>query len=395
MKIRRKGDTYYLRYTFTNPTDAHIEKTLRYADVFHSVSYIDRFSDLFTQRCETPTKFDLPPHASTTITLALTPGEPYIHLEPCIANFYFTDDSLTVIPHHEEPLALMKPIILPNGSLALSVENTSPTETISEIRDCFLFAKFALRDDDCTEWVYQNDRPISTSLGLKPKSTTIIPLQPSFRRIARNPSPNAKLNMQDIFVPMPDVTAVPPTTKLYLFGIDAQINNIPHKFHESTYSHDPTRESSPSYNTNYHSPSYNAHWNVPHTVDITVWNETEDKNLRIYYHIINPYDITIPMDNLIGNFFLSYVTKNSLLCRQHYEYPLPPDTTLPPNGELFFSFFVPLPDDFLTLDRSEINFYDATTRLRYANPKNSPTPLAPLRKVIFTDLGEAILDTTY
>ena len=78
MKVQRKGDTYYLRYTFTNPTDTHIEKTLRYADVLHSVSYPDKFPNLFTQRCEKPTKFDLPPHASTTVTLALTEKKNYL-----------------------------------------------------------------------------------------------------------------------------------------------------------------------------------------------------------------------------------------------------------------------------------------------------------------------------
>ncbi|MBQ1248687.1 MAG: hypothetical protein IIX92_01415, partial [Selenomonadales bacterium] len=334
MKLQRKGDTYYLHYTFTNPTDTHIEKTLHYADVLHSVSYPDKFPNLFTQRCEKPTKFDLPPHASTTVTLALTHKEPFLYLSPSITTFYFTDDSLSVTPQEEAPLVLMKPIILHDSSWALSVENTSPTETIKEIRDCYLFVKIALHDGDFTEWIYQNNDPITLSLDLKPKSTVFIPLQPAFNHLALNPDPNTNQRTQYILIPMPDVTAVPPTAKSYYFSIDAQINNIPHQFIESVYSQDPTRESVPSYNTSYSSSSCNAHWKAPHTVDITQWNEIEDKKLRIYYHIVNPYDITIPMNDLIGSYFISYVTKNALLSKHHYDYPLPPNTTLPPHGEL-------------------------------------------------------------
>ena len=395
MKVQRKGDTYYLRYTFTNPTDTHIEKTLRYADVFHSVSYADKFSTLFTKRCETPKKFDLPPYASTTITLTLTHKEPFLYIDPKITRFYFTDDSLSVFPHEEAPLVLMKPVILHDNSWALSIENISPTETIKEIRDCFLFVKIALNDGDYTEWAYQNNDPITRSLDLRPKSTTFIPLQPAFSHITTNPDPNTNQKTLHLLTPLPDVVAIPPTAKPYYFSIHAQVNGISHQFIETRHSQDPTRKSIPSYDTSYYPPLYTAYWKAPHTIDITQWNEIEGNNLRIYYHIVNLYDIAIPMNDLVGSYFFSYIDKDALLNKHHYDYPLPPDTTLPPHGELFFSFFVPLPDDFLTLDRSDLNFYDANIRLRYAHPKTSPTPLAPLRKVIFTDLGEATRNTRH
>lgn len=100
-----KKDTYYIRCTFTNPTDEPINKQIDHIKFMYNPHYADRavYEKRPTRYCEsiyqyndTVTELSVPPHRTVSLSIPVTlpqSSDKSIIIEPQHIYFYFTDST--------------------------------------------------------------------------------------------------------------------------------------------------------------------------------------------------------------------------------------------------------------------------------------------------------------
>ena len=141
-----EGDTYYIRYTFTNPTNEMIDEEVDFTTVgYHYYNYDYKDNGSSTVQCdETLSHLTIAPHSSYTATVSLKQPAPSIFNQLVTSTFYFKDSSyLNYCIASEAPKShfSLSPSVSPAGDIFLTIQNNSPTETITELRNILIAAE--------------------------------------------------------------------------------------------------------------------------------------------------------------------------------------------------------------------------------------------------------------
>ena len=120
---RSEGDTYHIRYTFTNPTDEMIDEEIILTDVTYDLCEGIPFNKDITQCSQTLSRLTIAPLASYTTTISLKQPVPTKFNYLRSGTFYFADGSY---------LRYAPPDILPKSYFSL-LPNISPAGDISLI----------------------------------------------------------------------------------------------------------------------------------------------------------------------------------------------------------------------------------------------------------------------
>ena len=175
-----EGDTYYIRYTFTNPTDEVIDETISRSFIrLNAARPYDIASSVIKRDPAPEWALHVEPHSSMSHTIML-PKEPvfshfiydssffYLSSGGTLACFWMEQDITppAKINHHFEPTSLNK------ATLTLTVTNQSNT-TLSTLKNILLPYKNVTKDD----WRF-HFYPLSDSftLDLAPNESTDIQL---------------------------------------------------------------------------------------------------------------------------------------------------------------------------------------------------------------------------
>lgn len=323
---RVEGNTYYVRYTITNPTDEMIEKDIDYIDIgcrlFVSQDKYHFYQNYHSDNIRTLT---IPPRSSRSFTIPLTIKNPFKIIRYCSSSFFFTDDTHLV---HESrnstvlPNVLMTPIVLPSGEVYLAMKNHHPTKTVTDIREPALHIYFNEKDSDSfvpnTHFYYIDTAQLP--LQLKPQETAFF----------RLPRP---------FDEMSDKLT------LAFTELDIIIDGTRHSFKSSPSKYDVYKaDMFDNRSVRYDTPSIFNKYGL-NVVEASGTYETDDTTLYGYLRIKNPHNATIYFsDPKLLSSFTYYKADNT---RSRYEYLIlfPYVFALDPQEETFLSFFLPLPQD--------------------------------------------------
>lgn len=222
-----KGNTFYTRYTFTNPTDELIEKIFTHADICYSIYRQNKSRINPIQHSDAIRTLSLPPHSSQSFLVPLTIKEPFDLIQINSATFYGTDRSTLgyyLRPTQTPSTILMTPIVLPSGELYIAMKNHHATETISDIREIVLNATFLKTtpmlkdnkpidyDQTLLDYSYINAAPLP--LQLKPQETVLFHIPQTFLETndittLRNTSLSATIDgVKHVFTPHPHTLLV-------------------------------------------------------------------------------------------------------------------------------------------------------------------------------------------
>ena len=364
-----EGNTYYIRYTITNPTNELIEGDVDY----FMIGYLlyskkeesvlkERYSDIIPQ-------ISIPPHSSRSFVIPLTINEPFDYIHFKYSTFYFTDDSYLSYEleyDRELPNVLVAPIILPSGEVYLAMKNHHFFKTITDIRNIELTASFTKTSTDRwqkpVKFKYIDAAPLS--VHLKPKETAFFRLPQSFEL-------NDDLSFSIAYM-------------------DITINGIKHKFAVDTnpaYTYTATKYT--KHYAWYYTPSIFETFGI-NQIEASGTYEMDDTTLYGYLRIKNPHDKTLSYPFLLAYTSLTYCKPDNAFGGVLYRFLLPTPLTLAPNEENFFSFSIPLPQDILKTPRLR-DFYLVGDKYVYYGVKFTPKNISALQKILYTPVTETKL----
>ena len=367
------GNTYYVQYTMTNPTDEMIEKNIDRINVFYRLWDTQKNSlDGRGQYSDGIRKLTIPPHSAQSFILPLIVKEPFDCLQYIRSEFHFTDRStLSHGLEHESPLpdVLMAPIMLPSGEVYLAMKNHHPTKTISDIREIHVNYHFrknspSAADSKYEEFNYTDASPLP--LTLKPQETAFYRLPQSIDRSTR----------------------VLPLAFVWLY---ATIDGTRHCFDLLGFS----RNDRIDYNANYYAKNEVRYYTPTifdkyglNLVEASGTYETDGTTLYGYLRIKNPHNNTIPLSSFTLYSELAYYRADDTLSRYIYNTHLPAPLTIAPGEEKLFSFTLPLPQDVAhTLRFHDLHLKatheDKTYRVHY-DVEFKQKKLTPSEKALYT-----------
>lgn len=319
------GNTFFTRYTFTNPTDEQLDKIFTHADICYSIYRKNKSRINPIQHSNVIRTLSLSPHSSQSFLVPLTIKEPFDLIQINSTNFYGTDNSMIgyyLRPTETTPNILMTPIVLPSGELYIAMKNHHATEAISNIREIVLNATFLK-----TTPIMKNNEPIDYDqtlldfsyidakqlpLRLKPQETIFFRLPQTFTETndsitLRGASLSATINdIKYVFTPYPQTLLVEAYNE-----------------HRVTYTPAPTRVGTELSGT---------------------W-EIDSKGLHGYLRFKNPSSETLYYPSLTMSTILSYYNSSDLLDIYCAKTIFPENIVIAPNQESLLSFSIPLPSD--------------------------------------------------
>ena len=314
-----EGDMYHIRYTFTNPTDEMIDKEIGFSEIsydYHNYSYENNLGRR-TQCDETLSRLTIAPHSSYTMTVSLKQPSPSVFNRLVSSTFYFKDDSCLdyslSVNMPKSPFSLL-PNVSDSGDVSLTIRNDSPTDTITELRKVLILTnlqgkqRFLLRAEPY-------------SLAVKPSETINIPLFTLDNTTDKQSSFSS-------------------------FCITMDINDIPHYFY--TYTLDSNTIENSDTLVNWLTPAYSPP-RTPRIHQDSVFY-FDESNLYAYIQVQSRHKEPISAPNASYIFDLNYFDKNTCSQTQYFRIHLPPDFCLDSGETKYFTFKIPLPSDFYTLN---------------------------------------------
>lgn len=324
------GDTYYIRYTFTNPTDTHIKKKLELTTISYTPCYKVDFNEMVVQCTEDISQLIIPPYSSHAITISLQQINPAPFNELKSSTFYFDDGSYIYYFADDEQTEShfsLSPYIAPDGKVYLSIQNNSFFETITEVRNIRLY--FNLFGQNITS-LYAEPIP----LNIKPQKAQKIYL-------AELADPIDKKILD------------------YRYNVSMKINEVSHIYYDCKQSYSDmfsyqTIPEPPTSGTfaiplkaHYHSSSPRSTFRVGSFYH-------DDSYLYAYVQIYSHSDQTISVPDAVYSMVLPYFDDISHYQVKRFYLRLPHDFSLAPDERKYFTFRIPLPTDFY---KFEPNFY--------------------------------------
>ena len=321
-----EGNTYYVRYTITNPTDEMIEKDIDYINIecrlFTSQDTHYIYQNYYSDNIRTLT---IPPRSSRSFTIPLTIKKPFKLIRYCDSSLFFTDDTHLVHKSRNStvlPKVLMTPIVLPSGEVYLAMKNHHPTKTVTDIREPALHIYFSEKDSDSftsgAHFYYIDTAQLP--LQLKPQETAFFRLPRSFAEM------NDKLTLS-------------------FTELDIIIDGTRHSFKSSPEKYDVYKaDMFDNRSVRYDTPSIFNKYGL-NVVKASGTYETDDTTLYGYLRIKNPHNATIYFDDLCLSSSFTYYKADNTRNRYGYFISFPYVFALAPQEETFLSFFLPLPQD--------------------------------------------------
>lgn len=315
-----ENNTYYIRYTFTNPTSKPIEEKLDYINIsYNVVPPQQKFVPRRGQYSDTIRTLSIPPHSSRSFVVPLTINEPFEIIYFVDSTFYFADNALL---HHELSYGqessdvLMTPIFLPNGEVYIAMKNHHPTKTISDIRNIHLDASFESEGRFSTnEYYYADHTPLA--IQLQPQET-------AFFRLPK--------------------TCIEPNNAFSFAALNICIDGIRHEFavtnFESRVFKPYTATRYTDYDTKYLTSDMRS---VIKLIEADGTYEIDGNTLNGYLRIKNSSDHQISIPDLHMSSDLHYYKPDNLLKVSAYRILFLKELSLDPKEEAFLSFSIPLP----------------------------------------------------
>ena len=322
-----EGNTFFTRYTFTNPTDELLEKIFTHADICYSIYRQNKSRTNPIQHSDAIRTLSLSPHSSQSFLVPLTIKEPFDLIQINSANFYGTDNSTIgyyLRPTETPSNVLMTPIVLPSGELYIAMKNHHATETISNIREIVLNATFLK-----TTPIMKDNEPIDYDQTLL-----------DFSYIDAKQLPLRLKPQETIFFRLPQTfTETNDSITLREVSLSATIDDIKYVF--TPY---PQTLLVETYNE--HRVTYTP---APIcTTELSGTYEIDSKGLHGYLRFKNPFSETLHYPSLTMSTILSYYNSNDLLDIYFAKTIFPKNITIAPNKESLLSFSIPLPQNVIT-----------------------------------------------
>lgn len=325
---------YYVRYTFTNPTDEPFEK-----DVDHISAVYDLYAaekDIVTkcQRSNAIRKLSLSPHSARSfiVSLPLQEEASFSYLKE--SRFYFTDHTMIDYIRTADilPKVMMAPIISSSGEPYLVMKNHHYFKTITDIRN--IHTRFAFYDPhdkvngETIERYYVERSPLP--IRLKPQETISLPL------------PRSAVDVPEDWQGIFSQTTVMIDGVRHAFDVSmigTEYLSLTPNFTSRLYNREDTW---------YFTPSIFDEHNL---VEATGTYEISGSVLDGYLRIKNPHSRILSIHGVHISANLEYYTAdNNRQCyRYHCFYPY--RFNLSPGEEEFVKFSLTVPEDAATLPR--------------------------------------------
>ena len=333
------GNTYYIRYTFTNPTAVAIDKKVDLTVVNYRRHAYNDMSESSTRGSTAITALVIPPHNTYTTTLEFpifVPIAQYYHIFS--TTLYFTDGSTlyhgyrsntTTLFHSESdpPLYLLSAFISDKNDLCLAIRNRSRLTPITSISGLTVQLNTS---NGLIDLIYPDFLPIN----IPPRQTQIFKLMPL--------SPE-KLLRKDDFAQDDDLSIFDHTLTIKL-----NLNDTLYSYLASLLPKPPFTTRSEYIDSFSHITLYRPPLS-PINFEGNAYR-IDGSDLSVYFQLTNPTDQTICAPS--ANYILSmdYFTTGTYYQAEHIKIVLPADFTLAPQETKFFSCQVPLVTDFYMLD---------------------------------------------
>ena len=346
-----EGDTYYIRYTFTNPTDEMIDETVAYIQVSYHTYDVSYIPHTYHQYTKPMPHLRIEPHSAYTIIAALPLKEPAVIAEQAITYFNFSDKStLLYAPlHTSTDISLhTMPIYLPSGKLLLNLKNNAYLTQNSTIENISLLTALSDKTGNMHIHNYKQAEPIS--LTMRPNDSISLPLMKN----------------------------LPTDATLDHFHLALTINGIQHTFTDKTaYSLHPQTSFMP-FITNI----------LPTRLKCRGTMELTPEKLTCYLRIQNTLDHRVTLQNASIRTQLDYYDTDALLQMKSAHITIPNKIILPPNKEEFVSFSIVLPNDFSIYPNASLVSLSADGfYIPFSLIESYPKPLSSLQKHLYIDLG--------
>ena len=174
-----EGDTYYIRYTFNNPTDELIEETVLRTNVLLHAHNRTPLSPKIIKRDPSPEwVLRIEPQSSTSRTITLPKEPAFTHFIHELTTFYLANDSTLsyymFMPFNEDITPdkidfYIEPTSLNKGILTLTITNRT-SETLHELRNIKLYPRTGKYKSGITA----EPLPASIPLNLKLNETKTV-----------------------------------------------------------------------------------------------------------------------------------------------------------------------------------------------------------------------------
>lgn len=361
----RENDTYYVRYTFTNPTNKRIEKKLTRIQVSYSIYDTNYTQKLYNQYSDAVSELIIPANSTCTVTipLPLPIKSSDLRLEYSDTLWEFTDHSFLLSSSSNEvsPFHLSLSVS-PDGEPSVSIANNSDSQMITELKGLIVEAHFTPNDEQAKNHLYFFDDK-TYALAIKPNEVVTIPLPTKFPA---------------------DKTPF----KLNSYVLRADINNIRHQNiklfdlpiaeEEDTFCRIPRKvDCYPSF------AFVQTPLNGKGTFTIS------DGTLYCYMYIKNTSDTPESLNQAPITAVLTYYDNNDLLQKKKLHITLPNDFALQPNEENIFSCSAKLPSDFnISYPIMDFIFDDYSHTMPFFLTQTDNTSISDAT-ISYTDLGIA------
>ncbi len=379
----QKKDTYYIRCTFTNPTDEPINKQIDHIKFMYDPHYADRavYEKRPTRYCEsiyqyddTVTELSVPPHRTVSLSIPVTlpqSSDKPIIIEPQHIYFYFTDSTSLATYRKSAPAsAYAYPVTLYSGKPYLCIYNLSSQEAITEVKNIAIYTL-------CRDTLYYNHtlvdhyfNTVPIKLHIKPQEYTLLPLPSNTHKSTCT----HQSHDSDVYITINDVYY---SFDEYFVEWSERGETV---YWGCAYYHDTKKAESSTYPLQL-TASYEINGSA-------LYAYCRVKNLQDKPFCFNTSELTFAFDYYNHNkhcFSLSSFEK----CRTMIQSPY--STILYPGEEEFFTFFFFLPLDFGKMRDHYIDIKSIDYHM-YGHTIPIEKKLSPLQKVLYTDLGRAALD---
>ncbi len=329
VKDQLEGDTYNITYTITNPTNTPLDKKIALTTITYDLCHDADPYQSITQYTDAIPSLTIAPGETYTTTIKLKQPMPaqFNHLTSCV--FYFEDnssfhyntlgESAPSSPFH------LTPTVSPFGDVSLNIQNYSPTETITELRD-------VRWDLTIGEESHKKLSAEPLALEIKPGESHSIPLF-TLKSVSNTKSSGFSLGANTVNA-----------TRNYTHRINMKINGIPHTYYDNY--NDATQVSGALKSTRIDRPDSHYHFSSKKFNPENGAFYLDNANLYGYLNVKSISETTFTSANVAYHLTFSYFDQNALHQEKHYTLHLPQDFTIGPHKSKYYAFKLPLPADF-------------------------------------------------
>lgn len=330
------GDTYYIRYTFTNPTNTPLEKKIDLITVTYDLCHAADPYQTITQYTEAIPQLQIQPYSSCTETIELKQPIPVQFNKLTSCTIFFADNSSLQYNAlgDSAPISPFRliPVVSPFGDVSLTIQNRSATEAITELRDIRL--NFTIGQEP-----YKLLKAEPISLEIKPSESYSLPL-------FTLPSAN-NTKSSSAFTLNTQTANAANTSSNNSYHINMKINGIPHTYFDNPAK--ATRIQGAAQNT-FIDTSDTHYQFAPKKLNPQDGAFYLDESyLYGYVKVKNNSNTAVTSSQITYRLTLPYFDHSSHYQEQQFTVRLPQDFNLAANKSIYYSFKIPLPADFSKL----------------------------------------------